>query len=82
MRHVSIAEAREQFDELIALARDGETIVLTEDGKTVVELKAAPAPRHPVDIEALQRDLAELRSSMPAFTAEELASYRREGQKG
>ncbi|SIP90071.1 Antitoxin Phd_YefM, type II toxin-antitoxin system [Rhizobium sp. RU35A] len=79
MRHVSIAEAREQFDELIALARDGETIVLTEDGKTVVELKAAPAPRRPVDIEALQRDLAELRSSIQGVTLEELMSYRHEG---
>ncbi|MGE6739223.1 type II toxin-antitoxin system Phd/YefM family antitoxin [Allorhizobium pseudoryzae] len=82
MRHVSIAEAKEKFDELITLVRAGETVVLTEDGRNIVELKAAPAPMKPVDIEALQRDLAELRASMKGFTLDELAEFRREGQKG
>jgi antitoxin (DNA-binding transcriptional repressor) of toxin-antitoxin stability system len=82
MRHLTIAEAREKFDELITLVREGETVVLTENGAGVVELKAAPMPRKTVNIDALQRDLAQLRSTMPAFTAEELAAYRREGQKG
>jgi antitoxin (DNA-binding transcriptional repressor) of toxin-antitoxin stability system len=82
MRHVTIAEAKENFDALITLVRAGETIVLTEGGQSIVELKAAPAPKKPVDMEALQRDLAELRASMPRFTAAELAEFRREGQKG
>jgi antitoxin (DNA-binding transcriptional repressor) of toxin-antitoxin stability system len=82
MRHVTIAEAKEHFDELIALVREGETVVLTEGGQTVIELKATPPVPKKVDIEALKRDLAELRASMPQFTADELAEYRREGQKG
>ncbi|WP_165220407.1 type II toxin-antitoxin system Phd/YefM family antitoxin [Affinirhizobium pseudoryzae] len=79
---MSIAEAKEKFDELITLVRAGETVVLTEDNRNIVELKAAPAPMKPVDIEALQRDLAELRASMKGFTLDELAEFRREGQKG
>lgn len=79
MHHVSIAEAKEKFDELITLVRAGETVVLTEDGRNIVELKASPAPMKPVDIEALQRDLAELRASMKGVTLEELMSYRHEG---
>lgn len=79
MRHVTIAEAKENFDALITLVRAGETIVLTEGGQNIVELKATPAPKKPVDIEALQRDLAELRASMTGITLEELMSYRHEG---
>ncbi|WP_137132988.1 type II toxin-antitoxin system Phd/YefM family antitoxin [Rhizobium sp. FY34] len=79
MRHVTIAEAKENFDALIALVRSGERIVLTEGGQSIVELKAMPAPRQPVDIEALQRDLAELRASMTGITLEELMNYRHEG---
>ncbi|MGN7291573.1 type II toxin-antitoxin system Phd/YefM family antitoxin [Rhizobium sp. SAFR-030] len=82
MRHVTVDEAKTMFDELITLVREGETVVLTEGGVSVVELKAPRAPRKPIDMEALKRDLAELRASMPTFTAEELAEFRREGQKG
>lgn len=79
MRHVTIAEAKEHFDELIALVREGETVILTEGGQTVVELKATPPVPKKVDIEALKRDLAELRASMKGATLQELMSYRHEG---
>ncbi|MCO5730662.1 type II toxin-antitoxin system Phd/YefM family antitoxin [Rhizobium sp. SSA_523] len=79
MRHVTIAEAKEHFDELIALVREGETVILTEGGQTVGELKATPPVPKKVDIEALKRDLAELRASMKGVTLQELMSYRHEG---
>jgi antitoxin (DNA-binding transcriptional repressor) of toxin-antitoxin stability system len=79
MRHVTIAEARERFDELITLVREGETVVLTEDGQDIVNLTAAPAPDVPVDAETLKRDLADLRAFMRGITLEELMSYRHEG---
>lgn len=68
--------------QLITLVRAGETVVLTEDGRNIVELKAPPTPMKPVDVDALQRDLAELRASMKGFTLHELAKFRRESQKG
>jgi len=53
----TVAEARDRLPELIARAREGESVVITEDGTAVVELKPiAKLPRHvtPADADGVK----------------------------
>ena len=54
MDRISMAEAEQQFSELIARAEAGETVEITRDGKPIVQLTAAK-PKQRIDIAELRK---------------------------
>jgi prevent-host-death family protein len=56
MYAISLAEARQRFDELIDRVEAGETVEITRDGHPVARIEpievASEAPRKPIDVEA------------------------------
>ncbi|MGB0696301.1 MAG: type II toxin-antitoxin system prevent-host-death family antitoxin [Rhodospirillaceae bacterium] len=54
MADVSLSEARDNFEDLVARAEAGEEIGILRNGKTVARLVTAQPPGEPFDIEALK----------------------------
>lgn len=61
MDAVNLADAKARLSELVDRVEAGETVEIRRRGKTVARLVPAPAPRQPLDTEALRK----LTASMP-----------------
>mgnify|MGYP000445096203 CR=1 FL=1 len=61
MDPVNLADAKARLSELVDRVEAGETVEIRRRGKTVARLVPAPAPRQPLDIQALRK----LTASMP-----------------
>ncbi len=60
MDKFSIAEAKAHLSELVDRAASGEAVQITRRGKPIAQLVATPAPRTPIDIEALRAHTARM----------------------
>jgi prevent-host-death family protein len=58
---VSLAEAKAQLSSLLDRVEAGETVLITRRGRPIASLSGVPAPRKPIDFEALKK----FRNSMP-----------------
>ena len=72
MATVTIATAKEQLNELISMAEQGEDIDIVRDGKPVAKLIAARQASAPVDIDWLEQ----FTRSMPATEVGALSKSR------
>ena len=61
MRHVSLADAKARFSELIAEVESGQTVEITKRGKVAARLVPAEQVKKPIDVERLRKHL----ESMP-----------------
>jgi prevent-host-death family protein len=75
MKHVSVAEAKAKFSELVSAAEAGQTIEITRRGKVVAKLTPVASEPLPIDIEALREFRATLTSPMQS-TDEELRDWK------
>ena len=81
---LTIAEVREQFDELIARVEDGESVVIMRDGRVVARLTPCSEPRLDPEVAetGFERFLEERARLGPInATLEEMMAWRHEGHK-
>jgi prevent-host-death family protein len=57
MKHVSLADAKARFSELVSQAESGQSIEITKRGKVVARLVPAQPQKQPLDIERLRQHL-------------------------
>jgi prevent-host-death family protein len=55
MSTVTLADAKAKLSALVEQASQGEPVVITRRGKPVAQIVAVPAPRKPIDFEALRK---------------------------
>lgn len=85
MRHVPVAEFKDNASHFIAAAEAGEEIVITRHGKPVVQLSSIH--RQGVDLQQRQRVLEgfrqlreEMRAAGQSVTLEEAIAWKNEGR--
>ena len=79
---LTIAEVREQFDELIARVDDGETVVILDKGRVAARLIPGNEPKHDPDARKeawrkFREEIEERRKNHPTgLTLEEILELR------
>jgi antitoxin (DNA-binding transcriptional repressor) of toxin-antitoxin stability system len=79
LTQINLAEAKAHLSELVARAAAGEAIQISRRGIPVVELRAIPHGRKPIDVAMLRA----VTDSLPLSTqsAEELVRAMRDGDR-
>ncbi len=78
MSEVSVAEAKAHLSQILDRVEAGEMVTITRRGRPVARMSGIPAPKKPIDFEALKK----FRESMPALersSAEIIREMRDEG---
>jgi prevent-host-death family protein len=77
MKHVSVADAKARFSELVTQAESGQSIEITRRGKVVARLVPTSTERPKIDVEALKRFRATLGGPL-TDTDEEIRAWKDE----
>jgi antitoxin (DNA-binding transcriptional repressor) of toxin-antitoxin stability system len=77
---ISVAEAKQHFEEMLEYVRAGETVALTDNGATVAELHRKDVDRRAL-VQRLGKDLAESRSRVKPVAHDDIVEWHRIGLK-
>jgi antitoxin (DNA-binding transcriptional repressor) of toxin-antitoxin stability system len=81
MKHVSLAEARENIAELLDAVERGETIQISPEGEATGEKMPVFDEARRDRARLAMEQIAKARKTAPLVTAEEILSWRDEGRR-
>jgi antitoxin (DNA-binding transcriptional repressor) of toxin-antitoxin stability system len=82
MPSYSVAEARNNLSRLIDQALSGESVTITRHGQAVVELRAQPQSRKPIDARAFMAWFDARPGGLPSMTNDEIVALVRDVRNG